>query len=115
RPAWGEFRNNVLNPGIIRIPCWWYTIAPALIFFIASPVFNVERWVGKNIVSLHVRMLVTGESITPAWSQIAVKAMDGKVHLCHTPCTLIELLSVDRDSRRISIVCIEELLSLHEH
>src|SRR5699024_733732 len=115
RATWSKLRDDVLNPGVVGIILRWNSVAPALIFFIASPVFNVERWVRKNIVSLHIRMLVTGESITPASSEISVKAMDGKAHLCHTPCTLIELLSVDRDSRRIRIVCIDKFFGLHEH
>src|SRR5699024_5907952 len=115
RATWSKLRDNVLNPGVVGVILRWHPIAPALIFFIASPVFNVERWVRKNIVSLHIRMLVTGESITPSWSEISVQTMVSEIHLCHTPRTLIELLTVDRYSRSISVVRVKELLGLHEH
>src|SRR5699024_8778846 len=111
----GEFGEDVLDPGVVGIVSRWHPIAPAGVFFITGPVFDVERRVGHDVIGLHIRVLIAGKGVSPAWGKVGVEPVDGQVHFGHPPGTFIEFLAVNGDRGAILIMGVEELLGLDKH
>ena len=57
--------NHVLHPRKVGVASWWQTILPAHIFLkrTLSPVAEIERRIGKNVICLQRRVLVIIECV----------------------------------------------------
>ncbi|MNV32697.1 hypothetical protein D3C71_1240410 [compost metagenome] len=87
----------MLQPGEVGISLGRYAIGPARIFseFVAAPVGDVERRVGKHVVGPQGLVLVVGKGVAVGGTQVAVQTVDGEVHQCQAAGCRHKLLAVN--------------------
>ena len=118
--------DHVLHPGEVGVSDRRRAVLPAPILPQAStsPVGNVERRIGQNVVGLQIGMPVVVESVS--MGNLALDASDGQVHLGQSPSRVVRFLAVDGDvgpdaPRKLATVAVaggvgaDELHRLHEH
>ena len=83
--VFGEFRENVQNPAVVRVARGRHGVAfPARVveeFVFGTPRFLVERRVRHDKVGLQILVLVFGKGVGGFVAQVAGDAADGEVHL----------------------------------
>ena len=91
--------NEVLDPGVVGIPGWRDAVLPAFVFSerFAAPVAVVEWRIGKDIISLEVRVQILVEAVGMFLPEIVLDLTDGKVHLGETPGGVVGFLTKDAD------------------
>ena len=87
--------NHVLHPSEVRIALRRYAVAPALVVGqpLATPIGDVERRVGEDVVRPKVGVAIIVEAVTVG--DLALDASDGKVHLRQSPRRVVGFLAVD--------------------
>ena len=60
-------------------------------------------------------MLVAEEGVSSLFSKVASDATNSEVHFRQFVRCVCVLLSIDRDSTAIALVCLDELQALHKH
>ena len=107
----------MLHPRKVGIASWWQTILPAHIFLkrTLSPVAEIERRIGKNVICLQRRVLVIIECVGKDIAQVRIQATDGKVHVRHLPRIRVCLLTIDTNLAQVSLVALYKLGALHKH
>ena len=83
--VFGEFRENVQNPAVVRVARRRHSVAfPARVieeFVFGTPRLLIERRVRHDKVSLQILVLVFGKGVGGFVAQVAGDATDGEVHL----------------------------------
>ena len=115
--VWSQMVNHVLHPRKVGVASWWQTILPAHIFLkrTLSPVAEIERRIGKNVICLQRRVLVIIECVGKDIAQVRIQATDGKVHVRHLPRIRVCLLTIDTNLAQVSLVALYKLGALHKH
>ena len=109
--------NHVLHPGEISVSCRWQSKLPAWVFlqFVSSPITEIEWRVRHDEVSLQRGMLVVEERVGIRLSEVGFQSTDGHVHVRHLPCAGVCFLAIYADTRKLLLVVLDELGTLHKH
>ena len=89
--------DHVLHPGEVGVAPGRGAVLPALVVGepLATPVGDVERWIGQDEVGLQVGMAVVVEAV--AVGDLPLDGSNGEVHLGQPPGRVVRFLAVDRD------------------
>ena len=109
--------NHVLHPRKVGVASRRQAILPAHVFLkrTLSPVAEIERRIGKNVICLQRRVLIIIECVGKDIAQVRIQATDGKVHVRHLPRIRVCLLTIDADFAQVSLVALDKLGALYKH
>ena len=107
------------NPAVVGVPGWRRAVAGKARIFgqlgIVTPVFQVKRRVGQDIVGFQVRVLVAEEGVRRALAKVSGEAANGKVHLRQLVGGGRQLLTVQGDIAAFPLMAFNKLHRLDKH
>ena len=117
--VFGEFRENVQNPAVVRVTRGRHGVAfPARVieeFVFGTPRFLVERRGRHDKVGFQILVLVFGKGVGGFVAQVAGDAADGEVHLRKFIRGAGVFLAIYGDFALVAVVRLDKLHALHEH
>ena len=105
----------MLNPGKVSITLWRQSILPAWISLqmFLTPVTNIKRRIGQDIISFQVGKLVIHQGV--AAFDIRINSPNCHVHFSESPSGFVELLAIHRDITDTPSMLLDKLLTPDEH